>query len=49
MQDAVKCIADNGRTINMETSLVGATTSCYSEYAGSKTHLDALGIAWKSR
>jgi len=26
MQEAVKCIADNGRTINMETSLVGATT-----------------------
>jgi len=39
MQEAAKCIADNGRIINMETSLVGATTLYYSAYAGSKAPL----------
>ena len=33
-------MADNGCIINMETSLVGATTPYYSAYAGSKAPLE---------
>jgi NAD(P)-dependent dehydrogenase (short-subunit alcohol dehydrogenase family) len=40
MQEAAKRMADNGRIINMETSLVGATTPYYSAYAGSKAPLE---------
>jgi NAD(P)-dependent dehydrogenase (short-subunit alcohol dehydrogenase family) len=40
MQEAAKRMADNGRIINMETSLVGATTPFYSAYAGSKAPLE---------
>jgi NAD(P)-dependent dehydrogenase (short-subunit alcohol dehydrogenase family) len=40
MQEAAKRMADNGRIINMETSLVGATTPYYSAYAGSKASLE---------
>ena len=40
MQESAKCIAGNGLTINMETSLVGATTPYYSTYAGSNAHLE---------
>src|SRR5919198_5727119 len=40
MQEAAKTMADNGRIINMETSLVGATTPYYSAYAGSKDPLE---------
>jgi NAD(P)-dependent dehydrogenase (short-subunit alcohol dehydrogenase family) len=40
MQEAAKWMADNGRIINMETSLVGATTPYYSAYAGSKAPLE---------
>lgn len=40
MQEAAKRMANNGRIINMETSLVGATTPYYSAYAGSKAPLD---------
>jgi NAD(P)-dependent dehydrogenase (short-subunit alcohol dehydrogenase family) len=36
MQEAAKRMTNNGRIINMETSLVGATTPYYSAYAGSK-------------
>ena len=43
--NAAQCVADNGRTINMETSLVGATTPYYSAYAGSKTHLEDFNRA----
>src|SRR5919197_6342522 len=32
-------MADNGRIINMETSLVAATSHYYSAYAGSKAHI----------
>jgi NAD(P)-dependent dehydrogenase (short-subunit alcohol dehydrogenase family) len=40
MQEAARRMADNGRIINMETSLVGATTPYYSAYAGSKAPLE---------
>lgn len=40
MQEAAKRMANNGRIINMETSLVGATTPYYSAYAGSKAPLE---------
>jgi NAD(P)-dependent dehydrogenase (short-subunit alcohol dehydrogenase family) len=40
MQEAARWMADNGRIINMETSLVGATTPYYSAYAGSKAPLE---------
>ncbi|MDV2079207.1 SDR family oxidoreductase [Marinobacter xestospongiae] len=40
MQQAARCLADNGRIINMSTSLVGAFTGGYSVYAGSKAPLE---------
>lgn len=40
MQAAAKRIADNGRIINISTTLVAATTGLYSVYAGSKAPLD---------
>ena len=40
MQEAAKRMTNNGRIINMETSLVGATTPYYSAYAGSKAPLE---------
>jgi NAD(P)-dependent dehydrogenase (short-subunit alcohol dehydrogenase family) len=40
MQEAARRMADNGRIINLETSLVGATTPYYSAYAGSKAPLE---------
>ena len=43
MQEAAKWMADNGRIINMETSLVGATTPYYSAYAGSKALAKEIG------
>src|SRR5919198_2379136 len=43
MQEAAKRMADNGRIINMETSLVGATTPYYSAYAGSKALAKEIG------
>ncbi len=40
MQEAAKTIEDNGRIINMGTTLLGATTGMYSVYAGSKAPLE---------
>ena len=40
MQEAARRMTDNGRIINLETSLVGATTPYYSAYAGSKAPLE---------
>ena len=40
MQEAAKHIEDNGRIINMGTTLLGATTAMYSVYAGSKAPLE---------
>ncbi len=40
MQEAAKRIADNGRIINIGTTLLGATTAGYSVYAGSKAPLE---------
>ena len=40
MQEAAKRMANNVRIINMETSLVRATTHYYSAYAGSKDPLE---------
>ncbi|RRS06810.1 SDR family oxidoreductase [Pseudoalteromonas sp. J010] len=40
MQEAAKHIEDNGRIINMGTSLLGAFTGYYSLYAGSKAPLE---------
>jgi len=40
MQEAAKCIEDNGRIINMGTSLLGAFTGNYALYAGSKAPLE---------
>ncbi|MBU3006114.1 SDR family oxidoreductase [Paraglaciecola arctica] len=40
MQQAAKCIEDNGRIINMGTSLLAAFTGSYSLYAGSKSPLE---------
>ncbi len=40
MQEAAKIIEDNGRIINMGTTLLGATTGMYSVYAGSKAPLE---------
>ncbi|MEM9490061.1 MAG: SDR family NAD(P)-dependent oxidoreductase, partial [Myxococcota bacterium] len=36
MQEAARRISDNGRIINIATSLLGSTTGNYSAYAGSK-------------
>ncbi len=40
MQEAAKRINDNGRIVNLVTSLVGATTGLYSAYAGSKASIE---------
>lgn len=40
MQQAARHIADNGRIINMGTSLLGAFTGMYGVYAGSKAPLE---------
>lgn len=40
MQEAAKRIRDNGRIINIGTSLLGATTGFYSVYAGSKAPVE---------
>ncbi|MEM6539149.1 MAG: SDR family oxidoreductase [Pseudomonadota bacterium] len=40
MQEAAKVIEDNGRIINMGTTLLGATTGMYGLYAGSKAPLE---------
>lgn len=40
MQEAAKRLADNGRIINIGTSLLGATTGFYGVYAGSKAPLE---------
>lgn len=40
MQQAAKHIEDNGRIINMGTTLLGATTGMYGVYAGSKAPLE---------
>ncbi|MEL7110825.1 MAG: SDR family oxidoreductase [Pseudomonadota bacterium] len=40
MQEAAKSIEDNGRIINMGTTLLGATTGMYAVYAGSKAPLE---------
>ncbi|HVE87667.1 MAG TPA: SDR family oxidoreductase [Myxococcales bacterium] len=42
MQEAARRISDNGRIINIGTSLLGATTGLYSVYAGSKAPLEAF-------
>jgi NAD(P)-dependent dehydrogenase (short-subunit alcohol dehydrogenase family) len=40
MQEAAKRISDNGRIINLGTSLLGATTGNYSAYAGTKAPVE---------
>jgi NAD(P)-dependent dehydrogenase (short-subunit alcohol dehydrogenase family) len=40
MQEAAKRISDNGRVINIGTTLLAATTANYSVYAGSKAPLE---------
>ncbi|MEM8792220.1 MAG: SDR family oxidoreductase [Pseudomonadota bacterium] len=40
MQQAARHIEDNGRIINMGTTLLGATTGMYGVYAGSKAPLE---------
>jgi len=40
MQEAARRIADNGRIINIGTTLLGATTGLYSAYVGSKAPLE---------
>lgn len=40
MQEAARRIADNGRIINIGTTLLAATTSGYAVYAGSKAPLE---------
>lgn len=40
MQEAARRIADDGRIINMGTTLLGATTGMYAVYAGSKAPLE---------
>jgi NAD(P)-dependent dehydrogenase (short-subunit alcohol dehydrogenase family) len=42
MQEAAKRIADNGRIINIGTSLLGATIGMYSAYAGTKAPVEAF-------
>jgi NAD(P)-dependent dehydrogenase (short-subunit alcohol dehydrogenase family) len=42
MQEAARRIADNGRIINIATSLLGATTGLYSAYAGTKAPVEAF-------
>lgn len=45
MQEAARRIADNGRIINIGTSLLGATTGFYSVYAGSKAPMEDFSRA----
>lgn len=45
MRETAKRIVDDGRIINIATSLVGATTGLYSVYAGSKAPLEHFGRA----
>lgn len=40
LQEAAKRIADNGRIINIGTSLLGATTGMYAAYAGTKAPVE---------
>ena len=40
MQEAARCISDNGRIINMGTTILGATIGLYAVYAGSKAPLE---------
>lgn len=40
MQEAARCIADNGRIISMGTTILGATIPFYSVYAGAKAALE---------
>jgi NAD(P)-dependent dehydrogenase (short-subunit alcohol dehydrogenase family) len=40
MQEAARRIADNGRVINIGTSLLGATTGMYGAYAGTKAPVE---------
>jgi NAD(P)-dependent dehydrogenase (short-subunit alcohol dehydrogenase family) len=40
MQEAARRISDNGRIINLGTSLLGATTGNYSAYAGTKAPIE---------
>lgn len=40
MREAARRISDNGRIINLGTTLLGATTGYYSAYAGSKAPLE---------
>ncbi len=42
MQEAAKTIADNGRIINLGTTILGATIPFYSVYAGAKAPLEAF-------
>jgi NAD(P)-dependent dehydrogenase (short-subunit alcohol dehydrogenase family) len=49
MQEAARRIADNGRIINMGTSLLGVTTGFYSVYAGSKAPLEDFARASQRR
>ncbi|GAB5480647.1 MAG: SDR family oxidoreductase [Parasphingorhabdus sp.] len=45
MQEAAKVIEDDGRIINMGTTLLGATTGMYGLYAGSKAALEDFSRA----
>ncbi len=45
MREAAKRIADQGRIVNIGTTLLGATTGYYSVYAGSKAPLEHFGRA----
>lgn len=45
MREAAKCIEDNGRIISLGTSLLGAFTSHYGVYAGSKAPLEDFSRA----
>lgn len=45
MQEAARRIADNGRIINMGTTILGATIPYYSVYAGAKAPLEGFSRA----
>ena len=45
MREAAKHLRDNGRVINMGTTLLGATTGFYGVYAGSKAPLEHFSRA----
>jgi len=45
MQEAARHISDDGRIINMGTTLLGATTAFYGVYAGSKAPLEDFSRA----